>query len=85
MNRPLIKILVLLTLALATTSARACPSCYSPNDKSAASSNKTWPLLTATAVMLVLPIGMAGGLCLWLRRSSAPKRKSSTDFTDCTD
>jgi hypothetical protein len=59
--------LAILVLILATTSANACPMCYTPKEGPSASQ---WPILAATGFMLLLPIGLIGGFCFWLRRAN---------------
>ena len=56
-----VSVLVVLLLALAPTLAHACAVCFDSSDKNRAA-------FFATAIFLsLLPLGMIGGLYLWLR------------------
>ena len=52
----------LLTLALLPEHAHACPVCFDPDDE------QRIVFLATTALMTAVPLGIIGGVGLWLRR-----------------
>jgi hypothetical protein len=62
MRRPWIVPLVLLLLVALPDAAHACPVCFDPREENRVA------FLATTIFMSVVPLGMVGGLGLWLRR-----------------
>ena len=53
--------------------AYACPVCFDPREEN------RQVFLATTAFLSLLPLGLAGGLGLWLRRRSRALDKKETD------
>jgi hypothetical protein len=62
MRRPWIVPLALLLLVALPDAAHACPVCFDPREENRVA------FLATTIFMSVVPLGMVGGLGLWLRR-----------------
>ena len=62
MSRRWIPVLALVLLAVLPDVAHACPVCFDPRDQS----NGTF--LASTAFLSLFPLGMVGGVGLWLRK-----------------
>jgi hypothetical protein len=54
-------------LVLLVSPARACPVCGS-NRETSRPTTSSRAILAATGSMLILPLAMAGGFALWVRR-----------------
>jgi hypothetical protein len=53
--------LVIALLALAPAVAHACPVCFDPRDEN------RFAFLATTIFLSLLPLGLAGGMLLWVR------------------
>jgi len=62
MRRFWIVALALLLLVALPDTAHACPVCFDPREENRAA------FLATTIFMSVVPLGMVGGLGMWLRR-----------------
>ena len=62
MSRRWMPVLVLVLIAVVPDVAHACPVCFDPRDQS----NNTF--LASTAFLSLFPLGMLGGVGIWLRK-----------------
>jgi hypothetical protein len=79
MRRRWIPVLALLLVVALPDVAHACPVCFDPRDENRVA------FLATTVFMSLFPLGMVGGLGLWLRkrarelRGTAPVEESSPE------
>jgi hypothetical protein len=71
MSRRWIPVLVLFALVMLPSVAHACPVCFDPRDE-----NRSAFVATA-ALLTLLPLGVVGGVGLWLRRRFRDLQKES--------
>jgi len=71
MNRRLVVALALVAVALTPDLAHACAVCFSANAKNREA------FLATTAFLSLLPLGMAGGLWMWIRRRAAALQRQA--------
>lgn len=73
-HRPWIVALALLLLLALPDAAHACPVCFDPREEN------RFAFLATTVFMSLVPLGMVGGVGLWLRkRAREVKRLASED------
>jgi hypothetical protein len=76
MSRRWIPVLVLLLLVVVPDVAHACPVCFDPREENRVA------YLATTAFMSLFPLGMIGGVGVWLRRRARELRGLETEETD---
>lgn len=76
MSRRWIPVLVLLLLVVVPDVAHACPVCFDPREENRVA------YLATTAFMSLFPLGMIGGVGVWLRRRARELRGLDRDETD---
>jgi hypothetical protein len=68
MSRRWIPVFVLLLIAVLPDVAHACPVCFDPREENRVA------FLATTVFMSLVPLGMVGGLGLWLRKRARELR-----------
>jgi hypothetical protein len=71
MNRRLVVALAVVAVALTPDLAHACAVCFSANAKNREA------FLATTAFLSLLPLGLAGGLWMWIRRRAAALQRQA--------